>query len=224
MIDVANLVEESSVKGNYFSHDVYLQGDFEFGLLENRSGSRLLALPQPLLEALYVTLEDELGAGSSVALFSCGRWWGKNFYQRFADELGEYYGKPLAEIEMIQFIQSLKQCWKTHGWGTLDIDLKYYQNGFLIPKIVNSPFAQFAPKNLRFMCFLEAGILSAFFSQLTGEDLDCIQTNCESMGANSNRFVIGLAERIKPIKTWLEEGYNHETIMELLCRNQSQSK
>ena len=55
---------------------------FEFGLLENRSGSRLLALPQPLLEALYNTLEDELGEGSSVALFSIGRWWGKNFYQR----------------------------------------------------------------------------------------------------------------------------------------------
>lgn len=67
MIDVANLVEKSSFKGNYFSPDIYLQGDFEFGLLENRSGSRLLALPQPLLEALYNTLEDELGEGSSVA-------------------------------------------------------------------------------------------------------------------------------------------------------------
>lgn len=219
MINVASLVEESSLKGNYFSHDAYLQGDFEFGLLENRSGSRLLALPQPLLEALYTTLEDELGAGSSIALFSCGRWWGKNFYQRFADELGEYYGKPLAEIDMIQFIQSLKECWKTHGWGTLDIDLKYYKNGFLVPKIVNSPFAQFAPKNLRFMCFLESGILSAFFSNLTGEDLHCIQTSCESMGDNSNSFVIGLADRIKPVTTWLEEGHDHEKVMDLLCGN-----
>ncbi|ACB51459.1 hypothetical protein cce_2109 [Crocosphaera subtropica ATCC 51142] len=222
MIDVANLVEQSSLKGNYFSHDAYLQGDFEFGLLENRSGSRLLALPQPLIEALYATLEDELGAGSSVALFSCGRWWGKNFYQRFADELGEYYGKPLAEMEMIQFIQCLKECWKTHGWGTLDIDLKYYQNGFLVAQIVNSPFAQIAPQNLRSMCFLEAGILSAFFSKLTGEDLHCIQTNYESMGANSNMFVIGLADRINPIQAWLEEGHDHATIMELLCGSQSQ--
>ncbi|MDJ0597975.1 MAG: 4-vinyl reductase [Crocosphaera sp.] len=219
MINVANLVEKSSLKGNYFSHDAYLQGDFEFGLLENRSGSRLLALPQPFLEALYATLEDELGAGSAVALFSCGRWWGRNFYQRFADELGEYYGKSLAEMEMIQFIQSLKECWKTHGWGTLDMDFNYYKNGFLVPKIYNSPFAQVAPQNIRCMCFLEAGILSAFFSKLTGEDLHCIQTSCESMGANSNIFVIGLADRIKPINTWLEEGHDHSTIMELLCRN-----
>ena len=221
MIDVANLVEKSSFKGNYFSPDVYVQGDFEFGLLENRSGSRLLALPQPLLEALYNTLEDELGEGSSVALFSCGRWWGKNFYQRFADQLGEYYGKPLAQMDMIQFIQCLKECWKAHGWGILDIDLKHYQNGFLVPQILNSPFARFAPQNKRPMCFLEAGILSAFFSQLTGEKLHCIQTTCESMGANSNYFVIGLAERLEPVEAWREQGHDHNKIMDLLCREPS---
>ncbi len=221
MIDVANLVEKSSFKGNYFSHDAYLQGDFEFGLLENRSGSRLLALPQPLLEALYATLEDELGQGSTVALFSCGRWWGKHFYQRFTDELGEYYEKPLAEMNMIQFIQCLKECWKTNGWGLLDIDLKYYEHGFLVSQIFNSPFAQAASENKYPMCFLEAGILSAFFSKLTGEKLHCIQTTCESMGANSNYFVIGLAERIEPVEAWREEGHDHNKIMDLLCREQS---
>lgn len=220
MIDVANLVEKSSFNGNYFSPDIYLQGDFEFGLLENRSGSRLLALPQPLIEALYATLDDELGPGSSVALFSCGRWWGQNFYQRFADELGEYYGKPLAQMNMIQFIQCLKECWKTHGWGVLDIDLKHYQNGFLVAQIFNSPFANVAPQNQYPMCFLEAGILSAFFSKLTGEQLHCIQTTCESMGANSNYFVIGLAERLESVETWQKEGHNHDKIMELLCRDQ----
>ena len=219
MIDVANLVEKSSFKGNYFSPDIYLQGDFEFGLLENRSGSRLLALPQPLLEALYNTLEDELGEGSSVALFSIGRWWGKNFYQRFADELGEYYGKPLAQMNMIQFVQCLKECWKAHGWGVLDIDLKYYQNGFIVPQISNSPFARFAPQNKRPMCFLEAGIMGAFFSKITGEKLHCIQTTCESMGANSNYFVIGLAERLESVEAWREEGHDHNKIMELLCRD-----
>ena len=221
MIDVASLVQDTSLKGNYFSPDVYLQGDFEFGLLENRHGSRLLALPETLLQALYAALEDELGEGSDVALFSCGRWWGISFYQRFAEELGEFYDKPLAEMEMIQFIQCFKECWKTHGWGTLDIDLKYYQQGFLIPKIFNSPFAQVAPQNKRPMCFLEAGILSAFFSNMTGQDLHCIQTTCESMGADCNHFVIGLAKRIKPVKAWIEEGHDHATIMELLCRNQS---
>ncbi|GBF82304.1 V4R domain-containing protein [Aphanothece sacrum] len=221
MIDIANLIQDNPVKGNYFSPDAYVQGDFEFGLLENRSGSRLLALPETLLQALYAALENELGQGSGVALFSCGLWWGKSFYRRFAEEVGKYYGKPLASMEMIEFLQCLKQCWKTHGWGTLEIDFKYYQQGFLLAKIINSPFAQFAPQNKRPMCFFEAGILSAFLSEITEEKLHCIQTSCESMGADCNDFVIGIAERINPASAWLEEGHDHGTIMELLCRNQS---
>jgi hypothetical protein len=66
---------------------------------------------------------------------------------------------------------------------------------------------------------LEAGILSAFFSQLTGETLGCIQTSCESMGAEYNHFVIGLDERIKLAQAWLEEGQDHPTIMDRLARS-----
>ncbi|HAC65485.1 MAG TPA: 4-vinyl reductase [Cyanothece sp. UBA12306] len=222
MIDVASLVKDRPLKANYFSPDSYIQGDFEFGLIENRSGSRLLALPETLLQAIYTSLDDEIGEASSIALFSCGRWWGKSLYRRFAEEVGEYYGQPLAQMEMIQFLQCLKQCWKTHGWGTLDVDLKYYQQGFMVIKIINSAFAQFAPQGKRTMCFLEAGILSSFFTQLTGQELHCIQTSCESLGSESNQFVIGITERIKPTEAWLQEGHDHATIMELLCRNQSQ--
>jgi len=220
MIDIAALVQDRPLKGNFFAPDAYVRGEFEFGLIENRSGSRLLALPDTLLKALYASLDHELGQGAGVALFSCGRWWGESFYQRFSDEVGEYYGTPLARMEMIQFVQCLKACWQTHGWGLLDIDVKYYQQGFLIAKIENSPFAESAPPGKRPMGFLEAGVLSAFFSKLTGQNLHCIQTSCETLGADSNHFVIGLRDRISPAQAWLEEGHDHATIMELLCRNQ----
>ncbi len=67
------------------------------------------------------------------------------------------------------------------------------------------------------MCFVEAGILSAFFSQLTGQNLHCIQTACESMGAKSNYFILGLSTRLKPAEAWIEAGQNHSTIMTSLC-------
>ncbi len=221
MIDIANLVQNRPLKGNYFSPDAYVQGDFEFGLLENRSGSRLLALPDTLLHALYSGLEDEIGQGMGIALFSCGRWWGKSFYRRMAEELEGYLGQSLAQMETIDFLQCLKQCWKTHGWGTFEVDLKYYQQGFLVVKIDNSPFIAAAPQGKRPMGFLEAGILSAIFTQLSGQELHCVQTTCESLGQDCNHFVIGIIERIKPAEAWLEEGHDHATIMELLCRNQT---
>jgi hypothetical protein len=219
MMEIAQLLENNSSIGNYFAPDAYLQGDFEFGLIENRQGSRLIALPEVLLQAIYAALENEVGPSAGVVLFNCGRWWGKNFYRRFGEELSKYYNKPLAQMEMVEFLQCFKQCWKTHGWGRIDLDFDYYQQGFAIAKIWNSAFAELAPQGNRPACFFESGILSTFFSQLTGRNLHCIQTSCESMGADCNNFILGLSERLKPVQSWLEEGQDHTAIMERLCRS-----
>jgi predicted hydrocarbon binding protein len=227
MISIAELVKDKSLKGNYFAPDAYLQGDFELGLLETRYGSRLIALPEVLLEGIYAGLEEEIGQASNVVLFNCGHWWGKNFYRCFIEEVSYYYEKPLAKMEMIEFLSCFKQCWKTYGWGLIDFDFDYYPQGFIVVKTSESPFAEAAlatkPDSNYPSCWLEAGILSSFFSQLTGEDLSCLQTSCESMGAKNNQFVIGLQERIKFAKAWLEEEHDHDTIMERLV-NTNNSK
>ncbi|OKH28017.1 V4R domain-containing protein [Chroogloeocystis siderophila] len=217
MIAITDLLQDERLPGNYFAVDAYIKGDFEAGLLENRRGDRLLALPETLIQAIYAGIDKETGQAAGLVLFNCGRWWGKNFYARFVEEVSDYYSKPLAAMEMIEFLQCLKQCWKTHGWGAFDFDMDYYQQGFLVIKIWNSPFAQ-QPLQAKPACFLEAGILSAFFSQLTGRQLHCVQTSCESLQADCNRFVLGLAERLKPIAAWLDEGHEHEIIMAWLCR------
>lgn len=220
MIDIATLLQDKPVKGNYFSPDAYLRGDVEFGLIQNRSGSRLLALPETLLQGLHAGLEEEIGPASSLVLFSCGNWWGKNLYRRLSEELEGYYDRSLNEMEMVEFLQCLKECWKTHGWGTLDIDLTYYPQGFVVFNIANSPFIEAAPQGQRMMGNLEAGILSGFFSRLTGTELHCVQTACESLGADRSSFVVGIAERLRAVSAWLEEGHDRETILDLLCRHQ----
>lgn len=218
MIDVAALIKDLPLRGNYFAPDAYVQGEIEFGLIENRSGSRLLALPETLLQALYVGLEEETGQGAGLVLFNCGRWWGKSFYRRFVEEVSNYYDKPLAQMEMVEFLQCLKQCWKTHGWGILNVDFQYYQQGFLVVSVENSAWAKAAPSGNQPRGFLEAGIFSAFFSQLTGRDLHCVQISCESMGAEYSAFVLGLAERLQSIEAWREEGYDCAMILQLLCQ------
>jgi uncharacterized protein len=221
MIAVADLAKGSYLPGNYFAPDVYVQGDFESGLIENRQGARLVALPEVLLKAIQITLERETGQAVGVVLYNCGRWWGKNFYRRFTEEVNGYYSRPLAEMSMAELMQCMKQCWKAHGWGILDLDIQHYVNGFLVVKVWNSPFAAAIEQSgKKPLCWTEAGILSAFFSQLTGQELHCAQTSCESLGADCNHFVIGLKERIQPVETLLEEGYSHDTIMERLAHTQ----
>lgn len=215
MISVADLVQDSSLKGNYFAPDAYVQGDFELGLLETRQGSRLIALPEVLLQGIFAALDEEIGQASNIVLYNCGRWWGKNFYRRFVEEVSDYYEKPLAKMEMAEFVSCFKQCWKTHGWGIIDFDFNYYQNGFIVIKGQNSPFAANAPQDSEdSACYIEAGILSAFFTQLTGKELSCLQTSCESLGAEYNHFVVGLEERLQIAKEFLQQGEDHNTIMQ----------
>ncbi|MDX2232306.1 MAG: V4R domain-containing protein [Leptolyngbyaceae cyanobacterium bins.349] len=217
MISVADLLTNNRVPGNYFATDVYVRSDLELGLLENRRGDRLLALPETLLQAIYSGLDKETGQATRLVLFNCGKWWGKNFYTRFRDELTDYYGQALADMTMAEFLQCLQQCWVTHGWGKIELDPQYQQRGFLVMTSWNSPFATQAPKGNRPVCYFEAGILSAFFSQLTGRELHCIQTTCESLGADANRFVVGLEKRLDAIAPMLEQQTDHDTIMNKLC-------
>jgi predicted hydrocarbon binding protein len=117
---------------------------------------------------------------------------------------------------MIELVQCLKQCWKAHGWGTIDFNFDHYPQGFLVVKIKQSAFASVVESPKKPTCFLEAGLLAAFFSELSGTKLHCLQTACESLGANSNLFILGLASRLKPIESMVEQGKSHGVIMQNL--------
>lgn len=217
MISVADLLINNRIPGNFFAFDAYVRSDLEMGLLENRQGDRLLALPDTFIQAIYSGLDRETGQAARLVLFNCGRWWGKSLYTRFCEQLTEYYDQAVADMPMIEFLQSLQQCWLTHGWGKIDLDQTYQNRGFLVVKIWNSPFAKHAPQWDQPACFLEAGVLSAFFSQLTGRELHCVQTTCESLGADCNRFILALPKRLEPAETMVTN-LDHDTIMQQLCK------
>jgi uncharacterized protein len=215
MISVADILINNRVPGNFFASDAYVRGDLEAGLLENRQGDRLLALPETLIQAIYSGLNKEVGQASSLVLFNCGKWWGKSFYTRFCEQVTSYYSVPLANMPMVEFLQALQECWIAHGWGRIELDQTYQQRGFLIVKGRNSAFARLAPQQQQPACYLEAGVLSSFFSQLTGKDLHCVQTTCESMGADCNRFLLGLPQRLESVETMMT--LDHDAIMQQLC-------
>jgi predicted hydrocarbon binding protein len=217
MISVADLLTNNRVPGNYFAADTYVRGDLELGILENRRGDRLIAIPETLIQGIYSGLDKETGQASRLVLFNCGKWWGKTFYTRFREELTDYYGVALAEMPMLELLQSLQQCWLTYGWGKLDLDHSLHSHGFLLIKTWESPFAALAPKNEVPYCFLEAGIFASFFSQLTGRELHCVQTTCESMAADCNRFLLGLSQRLKPAEAMVEQRLDHDAIVQRLC-------
>jgi predicted hydrocarbon binding protein len=220
MVSVADLLIDQKLPGNYFASDLYVRGSLELGLLENRRGDRLLAIPEPFLKAIYAGLEKETGQASSMVLYNCGRWWGKNFYARFCEELSDYYRKPLADLSMAEFLQSLQQCWQTHGWGQFHLDTTYRERGFLVVEIWHSPFTAYAPKSDKPSGSLERGILEVMFSQLTGRELKCIQTSCDSKGDDCSRFIVGLEKRLQAAEGMANAGQAHQTIMQTLMQQE----
>ncbi|MBE9028978.1 4-vinyl reductase [filamentous cyanobacterium LEGE 11480] len=216
-ISVADLLLESRIPGNYYSKETYVKGDLEMGLLENHRGDRLLALPQTLIQGIYAGLDKETGAASRLVLFNCGLWWGKSFFRRFQDEVSGYYGTALADLKMAEFLQALRRCWATYGWGKLVFDQSYQTQGFLVIQTWNSAFARQHLPGDEPACALEAGVLAAFFSELSGQELSCLQTSCESLGADSNRFVIGVKSRLLMAEVLVEQQTPHLEIMAKLC-------
>jgi predicted hydrocarbon binding protein len=223
MIAIAKLIQDDFLPGNFFAPDAYIQGDIESGLIENRNGERLVALPDTFLEAIYAACDRDLGSATGIVLFKCGHWWGKNFYRRFATQILNYYGKSLGDMETIEFLQCFKECWKTHGWGLLDFDANYYQKGFLVLQVTNSAFAKASQLKDRPSCSFEAGIFSAFFSEITGRTLHCVQISCESMGEDSNYFIVALEDRLQPVEKWLEEKRRPQEIFNLLSQIDSRN-
>ncbi len=218
MISVADLIKENRIPSNFFDYNSYVKGDLEIGLLENRRGDRLIAIPDTLISSLYAGLAKETGQASKLVLFNCGKWWGKNFYTRFTESLEEYYSQSLAEMNMITFIQSLKECWLTHGWGKFEFEPEYQAQGFILVKTYNSPYVRAIAGNTLPTGYLEAGILTSFFTRLTGRELLAVQTTCESLGASCNTYIIGLPERLQIVDSFLAEGLTHETILQRVLK------
>lgn len=221
MVLVADLITDTNLTANYFATEVYVHGALELGLLENRRGERLLALPDTLIRAIYTGLDNETGQAAMLVLYNCGRWWGKNFYTRFCEELTDYHNRPVSSLSMPEFMQALQQCWLTHGWGQIRLDGSYRDQGFLVLNIRESAFIHYAPKLERPVGFLETGVLQTFFSELSGESLHCVQTACESLGAEENCFVLGIKERLTIAETGVEQGLSHNEIMGLLVERKA---
>jgi predicted hydrocarbon binding protein len=216
MISVADLLSDERLPSNYFASDVYVRGTLELGLLENRRGDRLLAIPDVMLRSIYAGLTTETGQAAGLVLRNCGRWWGKNFYARFCEELSDYQKKAVADLPMAEFIQALQECWRSHGWGLLQLNMDHQNYGFLVVEVQHSPFTAHVIQADKPAGALETGILQSFFSQLTGRDLSCVQTSCESLGADRNRFVLGLENRLQPALAGVEAGQPHDAIMSQL--------
>ncbi|GAB4214822.1 MAG: hypothetical protein OHK0012_13610 [Synechococcales cyanobacterium] len=218
MTTLRDLLHEKPLAGHCFRPQHYINADIHTGLLTSRGHHRLAAFPMMMVRALYSGLNYETGQATPMILFNCGRQWGEVFWERFRQEMQDYYGQNILDLPMGILLDSLCDLWATHGWGRLSLEFDQGEKGVVVAKVVASGFATAARANLSAlsaepMCYLESGVLACLFSRLAGRELSCVQTACETMGAPANLFVITTPERLSGIPEQVKKGTSHEQIL-----------
>ncbi|MDX2271775.1 MAG: V4R domain-containing protein [Cyanobacteriota bacterium] len=222
MTTLLELLQERPLTGHCFKPEYYIKADIHSGLLESRGGYRLAAFPEMLLKAIYSGLRYETGQAARVILYNCGQEWGQEFFRRFEQELTQYHQQPLVDLPIGVLIDAFQDLWATHGWGRLNLNFEHGDHGLVEAIVFNSGFAAAArvahPDQLTQepSCYLEAGVLSTVFSKLSGRDLTCVQTQCESMGSDRNCFLIGTSQRLRDCPEWIRKGISHSEILQRL--------
>jgi hypothetical protein len=188
-------------RGDYFAADDYFGTDVAAGVARDRAGTRVVSLPEELLDGLHETLAAECGPAAERVLKSCGRAWGRRLAERLAHELGEYHNEPLAAAPVARFQAALHGAFCVLGWGVLALDFGRYDKGLLVAEVRNAPPA--GP--------LMAGALAGLFSHFAGRELDAAAT--PAADGEPRRFVIALPGRLERVADAIHTGRTHDEIV-----------
>jgi predicted hydrocarbon binding protein len=207
---------ESLMRGNLYAESTYLRTEPARGVTRTRMGTRMCALTADFLHGFRRAITDECGPAADTVFRSIGRKWGVLYARRFKKEVSEFYGKPLDEFSMALFQACLVEMFSHHGWGKVSLDLSRHTQGLFVVETAEPLFASLVERADRPVDTLMTGILAGFFSEISGQELDCVQTRCKACGAPVSSFVLGLTARLGSAAAWVGEGVSHEDILRKL--------
>lgn len=206
------------LRGNFFARGTYVRTNVHTGVSRDRTGTRICTLPNEFLLGFHKAIAEECGPAAETVLKSCGVRWGAAYAQRLSGQLAEFYGQPVSEFATAEFFATLVEAFGQNGWGRLQVDLTYHDRGVIVAIIDGAIMASLLGKASKPADTLIAGTLAGFFRELTGEDLDCVQTQCSACKAKDSRFVITLASRLASAPEWVSSGLSHgEILVKLLA-------
>jgi len=206
---------------NLYNDQTFLKSDIRKGVIRSVSGTRMCALTSDFFLGLRRALEHECGPASDEVLKKCGANWGRRFAKRFQEETAERHEQDFSEQSLSMFLANLTAAFSLHGLGRLAMDLTHYDQGLLSAEVLHAPMADILKKSDRPADPMLAGVLGGLFSHLSGQDLDCMQTECSACGAKASCFLIGLQARLQPVPALIAQKRGHEFIVAQLARTRA---
>lgn len=215
------------VRPNLYAKPAYFNTDVSLGATRTPRGVRVCALTNDFLIGFRDAVIFESGKAYRRVLKTCGRRWGGQFMRRFEADVTAHYQTPLAELSAGVIHACLADAFNYHGWGLLAIDLKHLDEGVVIAEIRNPLMPEVIGESDRPVDFLMAGLLAAVFSHLSGQEVDCVQTDCPTQGADASRFLASSVERIKELDAWsakVSGGPTHSSALKRLLYGETEGE
>lgn len=174
--------------------------DLREGVLWNPAKTRLCLLSNDFLTGVYNAVKDEAGPAWPVIFKTCGRIWGERIMRRLEREAQVVGNLQIRELPVSMFLRFFREYFVYHGWGLMTIDVsRARETGIVTAALEDSIFAEVIRDEDEFSDPMIAGILAGMLSYMSGQDLDGVQTECISRGAEASRFVVTGAARLRGI-------------------------
>lgn len=201
---------------NYFTSPEFLSFDVDKGVLNSRSGVRMIAINDDWLRGFVGALETEAGQATPAILRRCGEFFGDRLAQRFEREISDFAGVPLRDRTMNEFTVLLEDLWVGCGMGKIEVD--WARSSTCLPvRLHHSPMQDIGPSG-HVGDDLFGGVLLGFFGRFSEQRLEIFQTGDERLGdRDGTTFVLGpkaVVERIRALKA---DGLRHRELLDKLC-------
>lgn len=207
------------LKGNYFADPEFFRTDVTKGVTRTPAGVRVVALPSDFLLGFRDAVIYECGRSYRSVMKVAGKKWGTQFAKRLEKELTGFYQSPARDLHPTVLRVCLAEAFRAHGYGSLTLEIDEGGSGLIIVDLQDSVMPALVREADRSVDMLMAGMIGAVLSHFTTRTLDCIQTECPSLGADRSRFIVGPAERIAEVEQWADDSESnpgHEVILRRL--------
>jgi hypothetical protein len=200
----------------HFARDDYLIGDFDEGTLVTAFGTRVIVLPEELVQGLHEALEFETGRAWSIVCYTCGRNWGARLMQMMQNEWREHYRQQLEHMDFEMFERWMSDYFTFNGWGQLEIDFTQEHRGVVLfhlrDSVLDAILADF-PHD--YVNEIFAGMVAAMSTWLAGRELDCLEV-AQASEEGGALLAVTLPERVTHARRLRASGASTEEMLDAL--------
>lgn len=201
-----SLKDKHPKKHNHYGFNDFFHFDADTGTIADWNEGRNILTSEDFIIGLVEGLEEEVGAASSVIMYTIGEEWGTKDAAFFKKWFEKEYERQVRQTNLMFLLETWWWPFTSQGWGRWEVDLSDRKQGFMFINLFDSAVARTLGDVGKPVCYIYAGLFAGFFSCLVNKPLSCIELQCYSMGETYCKFLLGNKDRIDAAAFWQNEG------------------